>query len=400
MSKVFLNLKPGVRVMAVTLLFLVSVFPQNSGLNVVSDIPFTIELKESSGMISSPKYYIFLEKEYFNRENLRKIFKSLSPSQNSVVTAKLFTDRQMLLLEAKADKVRIPDYPNTPKGRKAWEDLYSKLYAHPRTGYSRASYSNNGSTEYFLYSPQVDNLWEIIVMIKSTRKFEITDSFLIEAVKDGYLEGVEWYLSQSKRVNIKDGHGITALMYAVWFRHLDIARCLIESGAIINEISDQDATTAIIYAGMSGDAKIVELLIANKANIESNDKNGRTVLMAASNSCAPDAVKLLLTSGSKINRQDFSGKSAISYACENKEVLSILDGSGANPNLIGKDGKTSIFFAIENLQLKKVEFLLEKGAVVNIKDNDLRTPMSVAANLEDSPKKEKIIQLLKQYGAK
>ncbi|CAN5407924.1 hypothetical protein BH10ACI3_BH10ACI3_12090 [soil metagenome] len=204
---------------------------QDIGPQKVSDIPFTIELKGKVGMISPPTYYIFLEKEYFNRANLMKIFHSLTSNQNRVINATLFTDKEILFLEAKADSIPVPDYPSTPKGQKALEEFYGNVYAHPKTGYLRAFYSNNGSTEYVLYSPQADNVGQILVTIKSTRKLEITDAFLMNAVKDGYLDGVKWYLSKSNRVDIKDENGMTPLAYALALQHLEIAKCLTDSGS-------------------------------------------------------------------------------------------------------------------------------------------------------------------------
>jgi ankyrin repeat protein len=366
------------------------------------NIPFIVEkeiVEHRDSKFELKKLYVFLEEKYFTRNNLQKLFTLLSNNRKNAVMITVFTDRQMLVLEIKGDETRMRDYPNTPDGNKAIEDFHEKNYP-PELGYLRAKYTNNDNSEYFLYSPKSDSYQTNMVMLRDKRAFKPNNDFLFKAIKDGYFDAVKWSLAQSKQINIKDTEGRTPLMYAAWLQHYEIVKLLVEAGATINIIKDNDGTTAFHYACMGGDYETVKLMLSNKADIELVDNDGRTSLMYASHSCYETVVSQLLAYGSKVNKQDSSGNTALTYSCDNSAILLRLLSSIANPNLVAKDGTTAIFYAIENMQIKKIAILLESGASVNVKDKKGQTPLSLAEKLNDSSEKAAILELLKKFGSK
>ena len=61
------------------------------------------------------------------------------------------------------------------------------------------------------------------------------------------------------------------------FKHLDIAKMLLEKGASI-DIQNIDGWTALIWASRNGNIDIVETLLESGANVSIQDNNGRTFM--------------------------------------------------------------------------------------------------------------------------
>ncbi|MHC9539130.1 MAG: ankyrin repeat domain-containing protein [Vulcanimicrobiota bacterium] len=78
-------------------------------------------------------------------------------------------------------------------------------------------------------------------------------------------------------VNHKDHSGNTALHYAIWYRHLDVADLLINNQADINAI-DNRKMTVLHYAASAGDDEAVEFLIKRGANTDAEDGNHQSAL--------------------------------------------------------------------------------------------------------------------------
>ena len=85
---------------------------------------------------------------------------------------------------------------------------------------------------------------------------------LIKFAEEGDLAGVQEYLEKGTNINAKDDDGRTALMLALIFEHLEIAKCLVENsfaGADVNA-SDEDGYTPLMYASKNGHLNIVRYL--------------------------------------------------------------------------------------------------------------------------------------------
>lgn len=122
---------------------------------------------------------------------------------------------------------------------------------------------------------------------------------------------------------------------------------------------------------------IIKLLLENKnININLQNNNGTTALMyACQKNLNLDIIKLLLDKNANLNLQTKKGNSALTIAIKsnNIEIVSLL-ASNHNINLDLKDreGETPLMKAILLININIVRILLDKGANINIKNNNNR----------------------------
>lgn len=107
--------------------------------------------------------------------------------------------------------------------------------------------------------------------------------------------------------------------------------------------------------------------------------------------------KELIDKGVDINYQNRSLKNSVLHAClsnetENIQILEFLLEKGANVNVQNFNGSTPLIFAVVNNHVASIKLLLEKGADVTIKDRYGSTVLDML----DKEKDSMIISLLKR----
>lgn len=139
---------------------------------------------------------------------------------------------------------------------------------------------------------------------------------LMTAATKGYVRIARLLIAKGVPVNAKDKCGNTALMYAVNDSRLSKTRyemmnLLLESGADINAATNDGnyyygCETALKYAVRNGDLGAVELLVKNKAAVNSTCGNSQTALELAKSMLAGiyenevrQIIKLLEAAGAK-----------------------------------------------------------------------------------------------------
>ncbi|KAJ1326982.1 ankyrin repeat domain-containing protein 50 [Microdochium nivale] len=144
---------------------------------------------------------------------------------------------------------------------------------------------------------------------------------LLLAIRAGTFEIVKLLVNEYKAdINLAPTRGIrrTPLQQAAESGHDDIARWLIDHGALINSpINQKRGATALQLASIGGYGGIMEMLINRGADLDAPGavKKGRTALEGAAEHGRLDAVKLLLNSGTSTTGEgEKSLLSAIQYA--------------------------------------------------------------------------------------
>lgn len=66
-------------------------------------------------------------------------------------------------------------------------------------------------------------------------------------------------LFTKENINKQDKYGKTALIYASWYNHIEIAKLLLNKGANVN-IKDKYEETALMWAVRNGSMELVKLL--------------------------------------------------------------------------------------------------------------------------------------------
>ncbi len=253
----------------------------------------------------------------------------------------------------------------------------------------------------------------------------------------GRMRVARFLLENGADPNIATARGATALGLASYWGRPEFVDLLLKKGAKVN--AQAAISTALIRAcrSWSGEsfaqlgtgplkdasarkARVVSLLLANGADINAKDKDGRTALWRAAYDQFAEGVKLLLQSGAYANARDNTGETPLIAACSrwsgtDPEVVSILLSHGADINARAKRRNmdygccTALIVATMRRHIELVERLLQGGADPNI-DSKNGTALEVAYRKaaewrrKEQPSYangyEAIAKLLRRYGAK
>ena len=99
-----------------------------------------------------------------------------------------------------------------------------------------------------------------------------------DAAERGDLAAVQVELDNGEKINVKDMDNWTPLHIAVRFDHEELVELLIANGANVNARGGWQQGAPLHWASLAGRINIVELLIANGANVNAKAKNGGTPL--------------------------------------------------------------------------------------------------------------------------
>ncbi len=181
--------------------------------------------------------------------------------------------------------------------------------------------------------------------------------------------------------------------------NLDKVKELHKSGVDLNTsstLNNIDYYTALESSSWGGHINIVEYLIANGADVnfvsgsDLEDKYGRTPLISAVNSEQLEIVKYLIDNDADVNGVGTENYTALAIA-KNLKMVKLLVDNGANVNLINMY-KPALISAVESNNIEIVEYLLNKGADVNIKVDNNYSAISYPNNIE-------IVKILVSKGA-
>ncbi|MBA4417418.1 MAG: hypothetical protein C0392_05870 [Syntrophus sp. (in: bacteria)] len=196
---------------------------------------------------------------------------------------------------------------------------------------------------------------------------------LIYAVLEKRTEVVRVLLKNRAKVDEKYDSGKTALIMAVENGVFDIARLLLDNGAVANAL-DLDMKTPLIYASEKGDIDIVKALVGKGADVNAKSKYGDTALDKAISQKHVEVARFLINSGADIKS---SSPLISAVTVDSRKIVEILLEKGADINKRGWEGKTPLMYAAAG-EFNMVKYLVEKGADVNIRDNEDKTALMAA----------------------
>jgi ankyrin repeat domain-containing protein 50 len=152
------------------------------------------------------------------------------------------------------------------------------------------------------------------------------------------------------------------------------------------------------YLSYRGDIRLIQLLLAYKADINSLTSNGETALMSAAAYGFLECAKVFVENGADLSIKENGGNTALHYAIGNNHstIAEYLIESGSPFNLTDDKGDAPVHLAAYNGNLELLQTLLQHGVSPELSNAHMRTPLHIAARLND----RNIINLLVQHGAR
>ena len=196
----------------------------------------------------------------------------------------------------------------------------------------------------------------------------------------GDVDLVKMVLARNPNINEFDKNGYTALHYAILNDNLEVVNLLIANRADVNILTDQHKQTALHLAGgANANLDIIRILLDNGVEPNTKDIMGETALYPTlANSGNLDILRLLIEHGIDINSIDIKGNTILHLAAlfDNVEDIIFLIKNGCNPlaiNLVGetpadivKDGKPVSELSAQELSILELfELMSYTGISVN-----------------------------------
>jgi ankyrin repeat protein len=179
------------------------------------------------------------------------------------------------------------------------------------------------------------------------------DGELIVAARAGDVDRVRSLLERDAAVDARDASGATALVAAAYGNHVDVARSLIEAGADVNVKDERQQSAYLIATSEVGDdPRLLELTLANGADVDAKDSYNGTGLIRAADRGHVRIVERLLETEVEIDHVNRLGWTALLEAIilgggdrGHTEVVRLLVEAGADVNLADGDGVTPLAHA-------------------------------------------------------
>ena len=164
-------------------------------------------------------------------------------------------------------------------------------------------------------------------------------------------------------------------MHAALFGHVEcIATVLRNAGQNLDRAAQRDLhhkllyahnsdqVTALHLASMHGQRRVVQLLLRERADVDSANAKGETPLHVSSKNGHAQVVCALLASGAAVNQVDTIGRTALHHCCVTaggKDVADALMEVGAKRDLLDEEQNTPLHLACKTGNLPTVDSLLK-----------------------------------------
>lgn len=253
---------------------------------------------------------------------------------------------------------------------------------------------------------------------------------LLYAARDGRIDSAKILLAAGAEIDHADANGITPLLMAITNNHVDMARFLIDRGANVKAVDwygrtplwaavelrnmDVDSSTfengvdrgpvldlikAILEKGVDVNARTKEVtpirrqMLHVTGDLSWVDFTGQTAFVRAALAADLEVMRLLLAHGADPKISAFAGTTALMAAAgvnwvvdqtwdegpaARLEAVKLCYELGLNVNDTNSMGITAVMGAANRGSDDIIEFLVSKGAKLDVKDKEGRTPLKWA----------------------
>jgi len=251
--------------------------------------------------------------------------------------------------------------------------------ARPQARIQNQEIMNNFINTYSRYILPEEDDDEISKPITKEKAVKMTFTDIFNAAKRGTVEDVRLFIEQKKvDVNAKDEYTCTPLHYAAKYNpNAKVVEYLISQGAEVDAKTWMNYTP-LYEAALGGQAKAAEILISAGADINAETKGDYTPLHCCNNA---ETAKVLIAAGADANVTNCYGCTPLHVTAMlsgNVEVAEFLISEKANVNAKDNEGSTPLHLAAMNELIKIAEILIQAKADVNAIDNKGNTPFNIA----------------------
>ena len=198
--------------------------------------------------------------------------------------------------------------------------------------------------------------------------FEDYRSPIHAAAKTGSIRKLKILIENGADFNAVDADGNSISHYASNCKNgRPLMKYLAESGFDL-DVQNKKKITPMIYAVICDNQNVLEYLIDEKVGINNRDQEGNTPLHTYSWRGEIEIVKKLLANGADVNAKNFEGKTALHIAANEKMVILLLE-NGAKMHELDQFGKSPFFYFHRRLSANlKIRFI-DEGADLSIKNS-------------------------------
>jgi ankyrin repeat protein len=205
---------------------------------------------------------------------------------------------------------------------------------------------------------------------------------LREAVRHGDLAAVETAIRENHDlVFCKDFNGQTPMHLAAVSGQERVVELLVTARADVNVVDD-NGWTPLHLASFAGNTRVAASLLADGANVNAKDNDGATPLHLAAAHDYPVLVGLLLEHGAQVNARDVDGWQPLHLATANdcKKVAELLLDHHADVNPGSNNGMTPLHLAAAFGRVGIAKLLLAANPDVNARNSKGKTPLYYATH--------------------
>ena len=187
---------------------------------------------------------------------------------------------------------------------------------------------------------------------------------LVNAVRSGNAPLVLTMVVDAARANALTDNGQPLLGIAAGGGQTEIARILLEKGAVV-DARGQGAATPLLASIAAHHAETAKLLLVHGADANAN-YNGTYALQLAVIENQETIVSLLLEHGARVDAKDQKGNTALIKACahERASIANRLIENGASVDAVDNGGFSVLMLACHTGMTDVVKFMIQKGVNV------------------------------------
>ncbi|TGO25876.1 hypothetical protein BPAE_0071g00480 [Botrytis paeoniae] len=247
---------------------------------------------------------------------------------------------------------------------------------------------------------------EAVSFILAENVEDLEGAMLMDAFENAEAKFLKFLIETDVfQISSRGFHDRTSVHWAIQREQQIIVQMLLDKSLCSFEKRDSNGQTPLLSAIQTGNAGIVELLLAKGAEIEGNHLSFRTPLMLAFDKEKLNIVDILVKKGAELRAKDMASyheslHDSLMLAIEiatiynNMMAIEILLEKYTEPHNRDIYYQTALITAIGYNKMEAVELSLGKGADFEGKDKDGQTALLLAAKKADHD----VFELLLQRG--